>query len=64
MIAPANAKDRGFTLIPLRLYFRAGKAKVEIAVARGKKQHDKRQDQKTAEAQREISRAMRSRRRT
>ena len=33
----------GFTLIPTKLYFKKGKAKVEIAVAKGKKQHDKRQ---------------------
>jgi len=54
----AKATQRGFTLVPLRLYFRAGLAKVEIAVARGKQQHDKRESQKKAEAQRDIRRAM------
>jgi SsrA-binding protein len=58
-----KASDRGFTLVPLRLYFKQGRAKVELAVARGKQQHDKRQDQKKAEAQRDIRRAMSQRRR-
>src|SRR4029077_3910509 len=49
-----KAQERGFTLVPLRLYFKNGRAKVEVAVARGKQQHDKREDQKKAEAQREI----------
>ncbi len=53
-----KATQRGFTLIPLKLYFKNGLAKVELAVARGKQRHDKRQDQKKAEAQREIRRAM------
>jgi SsrA-binding protein len=57
-----KASERGYTLVPLKLYFKAGRAKVELAVARGKQVHDKRQDQKTAEAQREIRRAMRNRR--
>jgi SsrA-binding protein len=57
-----KASERGFTLIPLRMYFRGGRAKVEIAVARGKKQHDKRQTEKQAEAQREIRKAMKDRR--
>jgi SsrA-binding protein len=53
-----KATQRGFTLVPLRLYFKQGRAKVELAVAQGKKEYDKRQDQKKAEAQREIKRAM------
>ena len=53
-----KASERGFTLVPLRLYFKRGRAKVELAVARGKHLHDKRQDQKKAEAQREIRRAI------
>ncbi len=56
-----KASQQGFTLVPLRLYFRKGRAKVELAVARGKKLHDKRQDQKTAEAQKQIRQAMRRR---
>jgi SsrA-binding protein len=57
-----KASERGFTLIPLRMYFKEGLAKVEIGVARGKQLHDKRQDKKTAEAEREIRRAMSGRR--
>jgi SsrA-binding protein len=57
-----KASERGFTLIPLRMYFKGGRAKVEIAIARGKQLHDKRQDKKKAEAQREIRRAMSSKR--
>jgi SsrA-binding protein len=53
-----KASERGFTLVPLRMYFKKGLAKVELAVARGKQLHDKRQDQKKAEAQRDIRRAM------
>jgi SsrA-binding protein len=53
-----KAAERGFTLVPLRLYFKHGRAKVEVAVARGKQLHDKRQAQKKAEADREIRRAM------
>jgi SsrA-binding protein len=57
-----KASQQGYTLIPLRMYFKKGRAKVEIAVARGKKQYDKRESQKTAEAKREIRRAMTPRR--
>ncbi len=53
-----KATQRGFTLVPLRLYFKHGLAKVEIAVAKGKQLHDKRQAAKKADAQREIRRAM------
>jgi SsrA-binding protein len=53
-----KASDRGFTLVPLKLYFKEGKAKVELAVARGKQVHDKREAKKKADAQREIRRAL------
>ena len=53
-----KATQRGFTLIPLRMYFKNGRAKVELAVARGKKEYDKRQDHKKEEAKREIRKAM------
>jgi len=58
-----KATQRGFTLMPLRMYFRDGRAKVEIAVARGKKEYDKRESEKKQEAQREIRRAMTDRNR-
>jgi SsrA-binding protein len=53
-----KATQRGFTLVPLRMYFKSGRAKVEIAVAKGKQLHDKREDLKKADAQRDIQRAM------
>ena len=53
-----KATQRGFTLVPLRLYFKGGLAKVEIAVARGKQEHDKRQTEKKREAQIQIKQAM------
>jgi SsrA-binding protein len=58
-----KASQRGFTLVPLRLYFKNGRAKVELAVARGKQEFDKRQTKKKQEAQREIRRAMTDRNR-
>jgi SsrA-binding protein len=54
-----KVKERGLTLIPLRLYFKNGRAKVELALARGKKQHDKREAIKEREMRREMDRAMR-----
>jgi SsrA-binding protein len=53
-----KATQRGFTLIPLRMYFKHGLAKVELAVARGKQLHDKRQALKAADAKREMQRAL------
>jgi SsrA-binding protein len=53
-----KASQRGFTLIPLRMYFKGGLAKVEIGVARGKQVHDKRQSEKAREAKRQIKQAM------
>ena len=51
-------KDSGTTLVPLQLYFKDGKAKVEIAIAKGKKAHDKREAIKEREADREVSRVV------
>ena len=51
-------KDSGTTLVPLQLYFKDGKAKVEIAVAKGKKAHDKSEAIKEREANREVSRVV------
>lgn len=59
-----KAAQRGFTLVPLRLYFKDGRAKVEVAVAKGKQLHDKRQAAKRADAEREIRRSLTDRRRT
>lgn len=57
-----KTKESGLTLIPLSLYFSDGKAKAEIALARGKKAHDKRQAIAEREASREVDRALRRRR--
>src|ERR1700687_664518 len=45
-----KASERGYTLVPLQLYFKEGRAKVEVAVARGKQMHDKREAKKKADA--------------
>ncbi|HEY8665864.1 MAG TPA: SsrA-binding protein SmpB [Tepidisphaeraceae bacterium] len=54
----AETQQRGTTLIPLAIYFKAGRVKVEIGVAKGKQQHDKRQSIKRKEQDRELRRAM------
>lgn len=48
---------QGLTLVPLEIYFRNGRAKVALALGRGKKQHDKREDLKKRIAEREVARA-------
>ena len=52
------SREKGYNLIPLKLYFKNGKVKVELAVAKGKKNYDKRDTIKKREADREIARAM------
>jgi SsrA-binding protein len=54
----AVARD-GYTLVPMQLYFSKGKAKLELGLGKGKKLHDKRQDDKSASAKREMDRARR-----
>ncbi|MBY0458413.1 MAG: SsrA-binding protein SmpB [Gemmataceae bacterium] len=58
----AKSAEKGLTLVPLRMYFKDGRAKVEIAVAKGKQTHDKRQSLKDADAKRDIDRALAARR--
>lgn len=53
---------KGYTLIPLAAYWKAGKAKIEIGLARGKKQHDKRADERDKDWRREKARVMKGRR--
>ena len=55
-----RVEERGLTLVPLRMYFRRGKAKVELALARGKKAHDKREAIAKREAEREMAAAVKS----
>lgn len=52
-------KEKGLSVVPLKIYFKKGRAKVEIALVKGKKKHDKRQDIKTRDANREMSRQKR-----
>lgn len=54
-----KVKQKGYTLIPLRLYFTRNHAKVEVGLARGKRQYDKREAIAARDAKREIERAMR-----
>jgi SsrA-binding protein len=56
-----QVREKGLTLVPLRVYFKNRRAKVEIGVARGKKLYDKRQDLAKRDAQRDIERAIKSR---
>lgn len=55
-----KAKERGLTLIPLRVYTKNGKIKLEFAIAKGKKKFDKRELIKKREAEREIERALKT----
>ena len=55
-------REKGMTIVPLSLYFKDGRAKVEIAVARGKRQYDKRQTLREQQDRREADRAMSLRR--
>ena len=50
-------EQKGLTLVPLELYFARGRAKVRLALGRGKKSHDRREDVKRRDAEREIARA-------
>ena len=57
----AKANEQGYTLVPLKLYFKDGKAKVTIALAKGKRQFDKRQSIRDREQKREMDRVRKSR---
>ncbi|MGH2900675.1 MAG: SsrA-binding protein SmpB [Solirubrobacteraceae bacterium] len=59
----AQVKEKGLTLVPTRIYFTGGRAKVEIALAKGKDQFDKRQSIKERESKRDMDRALREVRR-
>jgi SsrA-binding protein len=58
----SQVAERGLTLVPTRLYFKDGRAKVELAVGRGKEQRDKRRDIADRESKRRIERELKSRR--
>jgi SsrA-binding protein len=55
----AKVEQKGLTLVPLKMYFKRSRAKLEVAVARGKKLYDKRESLAERDSQREIDRAMR-----
>jgi len=57
-----KVQEKGLTVIPTKLYFKNGRAKVELAVARGKEVRDKRRDIAKRDAERDIERALRRRR--
>jgi SsrA-binding protein len=57
----AKLAEKGLTLIPLRIYFKDGKAKAELGLGRGKRAYDKRQSLKAKEQKREMDRALRHR---
>jgi SsrA-binding protein len=56
-----RTRDKGYTVVPTRLFLTRGKAKLQIAVARGKKLHDKRDAKSKRDAQRQIERALKER---
>jgi SsrA-binding protein len=58
-----GTSERGFTIVPLKIYFRRGHAKIELAIGKGKKTHDKRETLKAKTAKRDMQRAMGPRRR-
>jgi SsrA-binding protein len=58
----AQVREKGFTLIPTKLYFKDGRVKAEIAVGRGKELRDKRRDVADRDAKRQIERELKSRR--
>jgi SsrA-binding protein len=57
-----QVREKGVTLVPTRMYFKDGRVKVEIALARGKELHDKRRDIADREARRQLEREIKARR--
>jgi len=60
----SKIREQGYTLIPLRLYFKNGMVKAELGLAKGKKLYDKREDLKQKDHKREIAQALKGRSRT
>ncbi len=56
-----KTREKGLTLVPLQIYFKEGRAKVEMGLGRGKKLYDKREDMKRRDAQREMARVRKGR---
>lgn len=57
----SKTREKGYTLVPLKVYFKHGKAKLELALASGKHNYDKRQDLQARAAKREVERALKDR---
>ena len=55
-------REKGLTIVPTKIYFKDSRVKVELAVAKGKEQHDKRRDVADRDAKRQMERALKSRR--
>ena len=56
-----NSSEKGYTIVPLQVYFKDGRAKIEIGLAKGKKLYDKRADMAKRDAQRDMERALKDR---
>lgn len=56
-----RSQQKGLTLVPLKIYFKRGRAKVQLALARGKRQYDKRRDIASRDAQRDVEREFKDR---
>ncbi len=56
-----GVEQKGYTIVPLKIYFSEGRAKIEIALGRGKKMHDKRHDIADRESQRRLDRVLKER---
>jgi SsrA-binding protein len=56
-----KTQERGFSIVPLKVYFKAGRAKIEIALAKGKREYDKRESLKKKEESRELDRLRKER---
>ena len=56
-----RVRERGYTVVPTKVYFKDGRAKIEIGMARGKKLYDKRHDMAERDAKRDVERALRGR---
>ena len=59
----SQTREKGFTLVPLKIYFKHGRAKLELALASGKHNYDKRADLQAKAAKRDIERALKDRQR-
>ena len=59
----SKTREKGYTLVPLKVYFKHGRAKLELALASGKHNYDKRQDLQARAAKRDIERALKDRQR-